>query len=1004
MLKHHAWMALAITALAAACGSHRGRESDPVETQRSALASIPYVSPDFAVNQDPAPQFNPSAKLLSVAASAAVGYLLAYEQPYAPGSWSRFALGNFNTYTAHNIVFTHWGATSGTPVTLASLPAPPQGSLFRNALVVDVGRGWLVVYELVTANKVARYSVTLARDGSLGEPIALPDPCGPLSTSLAMGDDMRGFVRGTDTALLTDGCGDGLLLDLDGHVLKRVSIANTSALPNWSGRTFVGGQVAFNGIDYLVVYAYPDFVTKYVWGFPISPAGEPGTAFAITTSIVSYKTASPLSLAANDHSFLLALAQGRTQGPETATTYRKVVEASDHTFSIAAERFVLGETVVGPGTSSDSDVNAFSLNGQFAITVEHNGLQIVYPSTDPELEDTTQSLPPLPSKFVTTADDSVAGTRVLMISDVHGVRLEGSLHVIDDPAVVLQTSTPGQFAPSFAFDRQGYIAAWTEGIGETAAPRIWGHRLSTTGGLVDPASFRINTDVGVEPLLTANPSHVVAVWSSQGTAFTGAAAIASADPPTVTPFVSPATLADDFGVTSDGSHSSIAWIDVDCGTGLCARSVRMVELAASGTWSPTLTIAATMSPTACPPALAFNAEQYAVLWTDAASTDGERVLYGARVSADMALLDPTPKELLRFRSRYPNGLPMDCGLTVISMGDHFLFAWADVTNATEEVRLARLSHTLEVLDPGGVLASTQPYTSIGATQHRVALGWDGTNAWALWRDGEAALRRPFASLRGRRFSDTLMPVDSDPFLISDDLDEFSKVTLAIGPDGAALVGYTRYLQSEGSFRVRARFLSSSLFAAGMPCNIAEQCQYGACVAGYCSNSIGAGGASGAGGESGGAVGSGGDGTGGVSAGGAAGGVSAGGAGGVSAGGAAGGVSAGGAAGGVSAGGAAGEGALSPAGGSDDVAGNANDGGSLGNASGAANAEDAGAGPAGAGAESTTPSSDTCGCRVAGGGPKREPLASLLGLSMIGALVSRRRAIARAARRVGASCR
>jgi len=216
------------------------------------------------------------------------------------------------------------------------------------------------------------------------------------------------------------------------------------------------------------------------------------------------------------------------------------------------------------------------------------------------------------------------------------------------------------------------------------------------------------------------------------------------------------------------------------------------------------------------------------------------------------LLDDPPKELLRFNCPdFPNvpGRTYDIGLQLIASGDHFLFAWSDVNNGTEGLHIARLSNTLGLLDAGGVLVATQPFQQTLVTTRRVALGWDGSLAWVVWRDNEGDARPGLASLRGRRFADTLDPIDADSFLISNDLYELSKVTLAVGNGGRSLVGYTRYVPSEYSYRVHARFLSSAPFSDAVPCNDASQCENGFCTAGLCSSIPGTGGGGSAGGGS-----------------------------------------------------------------------------------------------------------------------------------------------------------
>jgi MYXO-CTERM domain-containing protein len=939
---------LVVGYLLAGCGVNGGADSKVVARQ-TPLSPPAQVSADFALDQEVAPEFNPNATLLGVAASTSAGYLLGYTVPYAPELWSRPALylADGSPYQANDLVLLHWGAASGAPSVLAKLPSLPSGSLYANARVLDVGSRWLVVYEVWAENVTTRYSVTLARDGSLGSPTALPGTC-------ATG--MSGFVRATATALLTDACGNGILLDFAGQVVKTFTVATPDAFPNWTGGGSVsGGQLAFNGIDYLALYAYPsETLPKYVMGFPVSPAGTAATPIVISPSAVPYASVYPLSLAANGSTFFSVVAQGRSSGPGTAVAYRTISETSGHVFSVSDERYPPGESIIGFSDPSDRNATALALGSSFGIVRELStgDLELVTPSgnTDPDaVSPLLSALANAPQAIVSSDDPASGGTSFVIAAGARAVRFDAAAHAIDNPASALLSSLRGQFGPSLAFDGQSYLAAWAEGA---TSPKIFSHRLSTTGALLGAASVRLSpaADTALEPLATATPSLFAVAWNGRIMGFTGAATVTSADPPLVTPSDSLTLQAFDFGVASDGTQAAAAWID---------SSVHITKFEGAGTWSAKLTIASNVASRPSAPALAFNGGEFAVLWTTPGNTD-QRVLLGSRVSDDLTLLDATPKELLRFSSPAFNGKPTDCGVEVIAAGDHFLVAWAQIASGNEEVRIARLSSTLAVLDPGGVLVATQPYTAIGTTTHRVALGWDGTNVWVAWRDGEGSARRPFASLRGRRFSDTLTPIDSDSWLISSDLDEFSKVTLASAPGGSSMVGYTRYLASDGSFRARGRLLSASLFGDGVPCLRADQCQNGACTAGYCATATGAGGESGAGGDvgAGGEIGAAGEvGTGGVAGSSGATGLA--------------GMGAAGGGGGVSAGGRGGNGG---------VAGHDGSGGAGGHAGAAG----------GAGGTGGSPGSDSCSCRVAGGDPARLNLSALIGFALLGVSLRRRR--------------
>jgi len=928
--------------LLAGCGVNSGADTKVVARQAT-LTSVAQVSADFALDQDQAaaPDFNPVAMPLSVAASTSAGYLLAYRVPYSPASWSRSELliANWDPYYAiPNVVFVHWGAASGAPSVLARLPSLPSGSDYADARVLDVGNRWLVVYEVSTADATTRYSVTLARDGSLGASTALPGTC-------AAG--LSGFVRATSTALLTDACGNGILLDFAGQVTKTLAVATPDAFPNWSGEGSVtGGQLAFNGIDYLALYTYSteETLPKYVLGFPVSPAGTAGAPLVISPNAVPDEFVRPPSLAASGNRFLAVVAQQQDSHPNPAVAYRVISETSGHAFSVGEERYLPGESIIDDNYPGDRKVTALALGNSFGIVreLERDNFELVTLSTNTDPDAVLPLMTTLPEGYpplVSSNDPASGGTSFVIAGNGRAVRFDAAAHAIEDPVSVVLSSVRGQFGPSLAFDGQSYLAAWAEG--DDATPQIFSHRLSTTGALLGAASVRVSpaTDHAREPLATATPSLFAVAWKggaagTSETGFYGAATVTSADPPLVTPYASPATRALNFGIANDGAQAAVAWID---------SFVQITLQEGSGTWSVMnkLTIAANSSALSSAPALAFNGTEYAVLW--ASGDMRQRVIQGSRVSrvgGALALLDATPKELLRYSSLAPHNLFADCGLELIAAGDQFVVAWAQITSDVEELRIARLSSTLEVLDPGGVLVATQPSTLIGLTTHRVALGWDGTNVWVAWRDGEGGARRPFASLRGRRFTDTLTPVDSDSWLISSDLDEFSKVTMAGAPGGSSMVGYTRYNPNDGSFRVRGRLLSSTPFDDAVPCQSADQCQSGVCTAGHCGTATGAGGESGAGGE----IGAAGDtGTSGYSGATSLAGMGA-----------------------VANGGAGGNGAVA---GHDSAGGN---GGSAGGASG------------------DSPNSKACGCRVAGGDFARGNLTSLIAFALLGLTLRRRR--------------
>ena len=195
-MQRHRWLALGVCVLLSSCGVSDASKSESVSEVQAKLALPPQVSPDFAVDHAQ-PDVNRNATLLNVAAGPSGSYLLTYNLLHTPDDWSRISLGvRMPAQSSSELVFLRWDSLSGSPTTLARFPISPLplGSV-QPALTVDVGNGWLVVYEEQSETGIKRYLRTLARDGSLGTPAELPIPtvgsgifpCQPA---------MQGLVRG----------------------------------------------------------------------------------------------------------------------------------------------------------------------------------------------------------------------------------------------------------------------------------------------------------------------------------------------------------------------------------------------------------------------------------------------------------------------------------------------------------------------------------------------------------------------------------------------------------------------------------------------------------------------------------------------------------------------------------------------------------------------------------------------------------------------------------------
>jgi hypothetical protein len=975
------------------------QSGERIAVRSSALDQPLFVSAEFSVDHVPSADLNPGAPLLDVAASPNA-YLF--------------------TYAIDGLSFMRWNAASGSSSKLASLPLSSASVMAAHA--VPVGNGWLAVYEVTVAGVRARYAVSIASDGTLSTPSAIPGTCS---------DGIAGLARSISNALLSDRCGGAVLMGLAGELPTVLTLATPGSLglPGSSG-PLNGGQVAFNGIDYLVLYGNSvSGFSKLVAAIAVSPAGAVASPLYIASPSVPYKGVNPLGLAVNGNTFLALFRQGRSSGPETDITYKSLQESAAHEFTPGTEKYL----VPPPGSTlqpGDRNATAFAIAERFGIVREDSGRALTLTLLDPSdvLPTTVQ---PLLDPFVGAplALTGASSSGFVVAAGPRGVRFDSAIHAFDvPPATIISylNPAPKQSSPSYSFGAGSYLTSWIEGY------QVFVQRLSTGGEIVEPASVCLKPDMNYveDQLLAADSKGFVSAWRGSGAPTTGGARISSADPLVITPF--PALnngYVIGLALGSDGVRASL----VSSGDALAIS-----QFSDTGAWSPSLTIASTPSYRSSNPALAFIASQFVVLWIASSGVEGEWVIYGVRVNQDLTLIDSSPKEILHFSASVPRDLQL------AAVGDHLVMAWSafhtdSESHDAEVISAARLSTSLGVLDPGGIQIATPHILGLN-TFRRIALHWDGSNVWLLWLDAAGGSSPSLGTVKGQRFSSTLAPVDATPWLAANDLGSDSTLTLTGGDEGRSLIGYSGWDNVARNFRARARFLSASPFDDGIPCETAAQCQNGVCSAGHCAST----GAAGAGGQTGGnggsnsgnagtgpSGGSGGtlssSGSGGtLSSSGSGGTLSSSGSGGaLSSGGSGGTLSSGASGGALSSGGSGGALSSSGNGGALSSAGNggalssAGNGGVANGGSGAADAGEAGSplagsssddGDAGSDAESTagsgdggaathgggagnsgpTPGNDSCSCSVVGGHSSFSRLNEMLVLAGVLTLVMRRR--------------
>jgi len=232
-------------------------------------------------------------------------------------------------------------------------------------------------------------------------------------------------------------------------------------------------------------------------------------------------------------------------------------------------------------------------------------------------------------------------------------------------------------SPAAAFDGRNYLVAWTESE-RYGAPHVVGVRLTPDGTVLDEAKIPIVS--GQTPAVAFDGTNYLVV--AREYAF------------------------DPYGST----NSLLATRVTPSGTVL---DTTPIVVASSLGYDPT-------------PAVAFNGTNYLVVWLTRDRTGFVITIGGARVARNGTVLDPSG--LVIARPVTGSDQP-----TVASDGAGYLVAWEDARFGCCSVYGTRVGAAGNVLDPAGIAIATR-----GREQLRPASAFDGTNYLVAWQDNRSS--------------------------------------------------------------------------------------------------------------------------------------------------------------------------------------------------------------------------------------------------------------------------
>ena len=236
-------------------------------------------------------------------------------------------------------------------------------------------------------------------------------------------------------------------------------------------------------------------------------------------------------------------------------------------------------------------------------------------------------------------------------------------------------------SPDAAFDGRNYFAVWRTESERNGVPQVVGVRVTPDGTVLDTARIPIVT--GQSPAVAFDgTNYLVVAWE----------------------YTYPAT------------SRLVATRVTTSGTVL---DTTPIVLASSLGYDPT-------------PALAFNGTNYLAVW-DRREGFGQITIRATRVTRDGAVLDPGGVAIASLGQHFAQP-------TVASDGANYLVAWADTRFGCCSVYGTRVDAAGNALDPAGIAIATR-----GREQMRPASAFDGTNFLVAWDDNRASTTDVYAA-------------------------------------------------------------------------------------------------------------------------------------------------------------------------------------------------------------------------------------------------------------------
>jgi hypothetical protein len=243
--------------------------------------------------------------------------------------------------------------------------------------------------------------------------------------------------------------------------------------------------------------------------------------------------------------------------------------------------------------------------------------------------------------------------------------------VLDSAGIAISTAAGAERYPALAFDGENFLAVWQDGLIGLGCD-IYGARVTPAGVVLDSAGIAISAAADDQrfPALAFDGGNFLVVWTDDRSG----------------------------GYNTDiyGARVTPAGVVLDPGG---------IAISTAAEYQQT-------------PALAFDGQNYLVVWTDQRASSYDDI-YGARVTPAGVVLDTSGIAI-------STATGVQGHLAVVSDGENFLVVWQTDMGA-DGVYGARMTSAGVVLDPAGITIST-------LADGNAALVFDGENSLVVWQE------------------------------------------------------------------------------------------------------------------------------------------------------------------------------------------------------------------------------------------------------------------------------